>query len=267
MYLIMDKFSDHFQQFLDPEQMTPYDIISIVHMASFLRDPSKGFSYFVNEFASRVYFLIFEVNYPRVPQHFQMYFHPHTKNQIGDCFLYHDYTVIRIYGYEEQPYRLLTFLTPKFFSLEVLRQRLHSDELHFSSKKQTSSFKVPITVGPFTIRNKVAIELIDDIMACFRVIPDEVCQYDPLQLISKKKKKQRRGNYEYHGTPEMMELENKLTLHTDPDREIEMMDLITTPNPSADPKGKRKMSLIPFPEVTSTIPSPKKLKVFKDPFL
>ena len=45
------------------------------------------------------------------------------------------------------------------------------------------------------------------------------------------------------------------------------MDLITTPNPSADPKGKRKMSLIPFPTVTSTSPSPKKLGVFKDPFL
>ena len=76
MYLILNKFSDHFQQFLEPEQMTPYDIVSIVHIDSFLRDPSKGFSYFVNEFASRVYFLIFEVNYPRVPQHFHMYLHP-----------------------------------------------------------------------------------------------------------------------------------------------------------------------------------------------
>ena len=88
MYLILDKFSDHFQQFLEPEQMTLYDIISIVHMDSFLRDPSKGFFYFVNEFASRVYFLIFEVNYPRVPQHFQMYLHPQIENQYGDWFLY-----------------------------------------------------------------------------------------------------------------------------------------------------------------------------------
>lgn len=83
-YLILDKFYDHFQQFLEPEHMTPYDIISIVHRASFLRDPSKGFSFFVNEFASRIYFLIFEVNYPRVPQHFQMYLYPQTKNQIRD---------------------------------------------------------------------------------------------------------------------------------------------------------------------------------------
>ena len=52
--------------------MTSYDIISIVHRASFLRDPSKGSSYFVNEFSSRVYFLIFEVNYPRFTQQFQI---------------------------------------------------------------------------------------------------------------------------------------------------------------------------------------------------
>ena len=104
-------------------------------------------------------------------------------------------------------------------------------------------------------------------MACFRFIPDEACKYDPLQIISKKRKKQRRGNYEHQGTLEMMQLENKLTLHTDPDRETEMMDLITTPNPSTEPKGKRKMSLIAFPTITSTSPSPKKLRVFKDPFL
>jgi hypothetical protein len=64
-----------------------------------------------------------------------------------------------------------------------------------------------------------------------------------------------------------MQLENQLTLHTDPDRETVMMDLITTPNPSSNPKGKRKMSLIPFHIITSTSPSPKRLKVFKDPFL
>ena len=135
MYLILDKFSNLFQQFLEPEQLTPYEVVYIVHMASFLRDPSKGFSYFVNEFASRVYFLIFEANYPRVPHHCQVYLHPQAKNQIGDWFLYHDYTMIRVYGFEEQPYKLPFFVTPRIFALEVLRQRLHSDELHFSSKK------------------------------------------------------------------------------------------------------------------------------------
>ena len=147
----------------------------LFHRASFLRDPSKGFSQFSNEFASHIYFFIYEANYPRVPQQFQNYLHPQTENQIGDWFLYLDYALIRVYGWEDQPYKLPSFLTPRIFSVEVLRQRLHSDELHFSSKKQTSTFKVPITIGLFTVKNRVVVELIDDIMACFGFASDFAC--------------------------------------------------------------------------------------------
>ena len=41
-----------------------------------------------------------------------------------------------------------------------------------------------------------------------------------------------------------MQLANKLTLHTDPETETKMMDLVTTFDPSNDPKGKRKMSIV-----------------------
>lgn len=39
----------------------------------------------------------------------------------------------------------------------------------------------------------------------------------------------------------MEEMANKLTLPTNPDRQSEMMDLVTTSNPFTDPKGKRKL--------------------------
>ena len=70
MYLILDKFSLHFQSLLEPKQLTPYDVISIIHRSSNLRDQAHGFSKFVNKFTYRVYFLIYEANYPRVPQQF-----------------------------------------------------------------------------------------------------------------------------------------------------------------------------------------------------
>lgn len=151
--------------------------------------------------------------------------------------------------------------------MEVLRQRLHSDELHFSSKKQTSNFKVPIPIRPFIVKKKETIELIDDIMACFRFASYFSCQYDPLQIISKKKKRQNRRNYEHQGTPKMEQLANKLTVPTYHDRQTEMMDLVTTPHPLTDPKGNRKVSQVPLVTTTSASPSAKKLKVFKDPFL
>ena len=88
--------------------------------------------------------------------------------------------MIRVYGCEEKPYKLPVFLTPRIFALEVLRQRLHLDELHFSSKKQTSNLKFCIIVGPFIVRKEATIEFIDDIMACFSFSTDEAYKYDPL---------------------------------------------------------------------------------------
>ena len=141
--------------------------------------------------------------------------HPPTEDNIGNWFLFPEYIVIRIYGFDQPPYRLPTFLTPRIFSLEVLRKRLNSNELHFSSKNQTSTFKVPITVGPFIVKNREAIELIDDMMPCFGFIQDLSCQYDPLHIIFKKRKRKKRGNYEHQGTPKMEQMANKLTLPSD----------------------------------------------------
>ena len=100
MYLILDKYSLHFQSLLELEQLTPYEVISIIHRSSFLRDPTQSFSNFVNELASCVYYFIYEANYPRVPQQFQNYLHPTIEDQIEDYFLFPEYTVIRVYGSE-----------------------------------------------------------------------------------------------------------------------------------------------------------------------
>ena len=114
-----------------------------------------------------MYLLIYEEKLLRISQELQICLHPATEPHIGYWFLFKDYTIIRVYGLEENPYRLPTFLTPRIFSLEVLRQRLHSDAFHFASKNQASSFKIPITLGSFTVKHKSAVELIDDIMDCF----------------------------------------------------------------------------------------------------
>ena len=124
-----------------------------------------------------------------------------------------------------------------------------------------------MTIGPFTIKIRETIQLTDDIMDCFGFALDHSCQYDTLHIFPKKKKRKKRGNYEHQGTPKMEKMANKLTLPSDPNRKSEMMDLVTTSNPKIDPKGKRKVVQDPMITTTSAIPSAKKLKVFKDPFL
>ena len=88
MYLILDKFSLHFQSLFEPEEITPYDVISIIHRSPFLRDQAQGFSKFVNEFDSQVYLLIYESNYPRISQQLQNCLHPSSEDHIGDWFLF-----------------------------------------------------------------------------------------------------------------------------------------------------------------------------------
>ena len=104
-------------------------------------------------------------------------------------------------------------------------------------------------------------------MACFGFALDFACQYDPLHIISKKKKMQKGRNYEHQGTPDMEQMANKLTLPTDLDRQSEMMDLVTTSDPLIDPKGNRKVGQAPMVITNYAGPSARKLKVFKDHFL
>jgi hypothetical protein len=209
--LILNKFSLHFQNLLEPKDPTPYDVISIIHGASFLKNQPTGFSKFISAFTYQVYLLIYEEKFPRILQELQDCLHPTTENHIGDWFLFKNYIVITVYGLEEKPYRLPIFLTPRIFALEVLRKRFHSYLVHFASRNQASSFKVPITLGPFTVKNKSTIELIDDIMACFCFQEDPSCQYDPHHIISNRRKKQKRSRYDHKGTIEMEQMVNKLT--------------------------------------------------------
>ena len=91
------------------------------------------------------------------------------------------------------------------------------------------------------MKNIATIELIDGIITCYSFASYFACQYDPLHIISKKKKRQKGRNYEHQGTPDMEQMANKLTLPTDPYKQSEMMDLVTTSYPFTNPKGKRKV--------------------------
>ena len=99
--------------------------------------------------------------------------------------------------------------------MEVLIQRLHSYLVHFARTNQASSFKVPLTLGPFTVKHKYIVELIDDIMVCFGFQEEPSCQYDPYHIISNRMKKKKRNQYEHKGTNEMEKMKNKLTLSSE----------------------------------------------------
>ena len=86
------------------------------------------------------------------------------KDRSGDWFLYKDFTVLRIYGFTGEPYRLPSFLTPRVFALEYMRQRVHAEEEHFGDFKKSSNIKSPLKVGSFIFKNKGALVFVEKLL-------------------------------------------------------------------------------------------------------
>ena len=83
---------------------------------------------FVNSIMSEMYKLLFDEILPRVLEEMKVMMQSSPEDRIGDWFLYKDFTVLRVYGFTGEPYRLPTLLTPRIFALEFMRQRLYAEE-------------------------------------------------------------------------------------------------------------------------------------------
>jgi hypothetical protein len=109
---------------------------------------------FINKIMSRVYSLIFCSDLPRVPEEMKSSLQPNPESMVGYWVLFTQSTVIWVYGYQEGPYILLVFLTPRIFALEFIRQRIISETEHFLKAHKASNLKFPFMVGPFVVKNK-----------------------------------------------------------------------------------------------------------------
>ena len=84
--------------------------------------------------------------------------------KIGDWFLSKFGTTIRMYGFVHLPYILPAFLTPKVFFLELIWQKLMVEEEHFLNFKKSSNLIFPWKLGPYTVRNRVALPLVSNLL-------------------------------------------------------------------------------------------------------
>ena len=81
------------------------------------------FIYFTDKVMSSIYKLIFDITLPRMIEEMKAYMQ-NSNEPVGDWFLYKYFSMLRVYGFEDEPYRLPLFLTKRIFVLEFLRQRL-----------------------------------------------------------------------------------------------------------------------------------------------
>ena len=80
---------------------------------------------------------------------------------VGDWFCFEDYTLIRVYGFEGEPFRLPKFTTRRLFALEFLKQRLVAENENFVKHKKASSLKFVFTLEPFVVKSILVVNTID----------------------------------------------------------------------------------------------------------
>ena len=142
---------------------------------------------FVNTIMAEIYKLLFDDVLPRVLEDMRLMLQCSSKDKTRYWFLYKEFTVLRVYGFTGEPYRLPAFLTPRIFTLEFMRQRLNAKEEHFGAFKKYSNVKFPLKVCPFIFKNKSALLVIEKLLEVMDFQKEEKVNYDPHHIISQRK--------------------------------------------------------------------------------
>lgn len=79
---------------------------------------------------------------PKISQELKELLQLSPNNRTGDWYIFENHTIIRIYGFEGQPYIFSAFLTPMVYALEFMRERLTYDQLHFVGNNKASTFRL-----------------------------------------------------------------------------------------------------------------------------
>lgn len=111
---------------------------------------------------------------------------PDTKKR--DCYLFENHTILRICGFENDPYLLLSFFTPRIYALEFIKQRFAADYENFAKHKKSITFKLPYEIGPFIARRRTTKTIAKDLLKETKFQKGEKINYYAHHIISKKSK-------------------------------------------------------------------------------
>ena len=103
----------------------------------------------------------------------------------------------RLYGFTQSPYRLPSFLNPRVFSMEFIRQKLTVEIEHFPKYKKSTDIKYPWVVGPLTIKNKDYLPMVEGLLTELGFEIEPTINYDPHQVISNMRTDQRRKPFKH----------------------------------------------------------------------
>ena len=165
---------------------------------------------FMNKIMVEVYKVLFDEKVPRVLDEMKSTLQPSTESCSGDWFLYKELIVVRVYRYTGPPYKLPTFMTPRIFALEFIRQRLCSKEEHFGAFKKSTDVKFPFKIDPFIFKNKATLNIVENLLEAMEFHKMKRLNYDPRQIILQRRQQNKNKAFEHQSMEGMDKLVNLL---------------------------------------------------------
>jgi len=123
---------------------------------------------FINKVKSCIFELIHEEKLPRVIEELRSLLQLTKSKAMGDWFFYEEETIIRVYGFLHQPYILPAFLTPRILCLEYAKQKIIYEDFHFENAHKASDLKLPVSLGPFILKNRSFLPAIETTLAQYQ---------------------------------------------------------------------------------------------------
>jgi hypothetical protein len=151
--------------------------------------------------------LIFDQELPRVIE--MMRSHLQTSSGvIGDWFLYVEYTKIRLYGFTRYPFLLPAFLTDRIFSLELARQKIHTEKEHLLNIKKGCNISFHYTIGPFVVKSSQIVQILADFLDTMKLQRTKRINYDPRGIMAARKKAIRAQSFKHQEITGLADREN-----------------------------------------------------------
>jgi hypothetical protein len=136
---------------------------------------------------SKSYHIIYNEVPPRIFPKCKKLLQLSPDKRVGDWYIFENFTETRVYGSELQPFLLLTFLTPRIFALEFIRQRLNYDYIHFVSRKYKANFKLNKDIGHVIVNARSTMQVATNLVSAMGFPQGEPWKYDPHSVISSKR--------------------------------------------------------------------------------
>jgi hypothetical protein len=156
----------------------------------------EGMFHFINKTMAKNNCVLFDSTPPRIflELRFKL-LQLSLDTSIGVWHIFENHTILRVYGFEEEPYMLPIFLTPRIYALEYIRKRFEYDHKHFVVNNHPITFRLHHNVGPFVVRIKTTKLIVEDLLRYLNFQQAEKINYDPHHVISERRKKNKAFAY------------------------------------------------------------------------